>query len=108
MAHHARIVAAGVALAVAQLTASFADADQLSPPKDNVPAQADLSGAGNDAHLPFDALDANKDGRLGRDEVAARALLAKAFDTHDGDNDGTLTRAEYEDYVALEGTDSEE
>ena len=86
------------------LVAPFACADQLSPPRDNVPGPADLSGNANDAHPAFDALDANKDGRLGHDEAASNTLLAKQFDTYDRDNDGALTRAEYEDYVALEGS----
>ena len=95
---------AGLLLA---LLAPYAAADQSSPPQDNVlsrPAQADMRGTSTDIRPAFDALDTNKDSRLGRDEVAASTTLAEGFARYDRDGDGTLTRAEYEDYVALDAS----
>lgn len=91
---------AGLVLA---LLASLAVADQTSPSANVLsrPAQADMRGAPTDIRPAFDALDTNRDSRLGRDEVAASTALASDFEQYDRDGDGTLTRAEYEDYVAL-------
>jgi Ca2+-binding EF-hand superfamily protein len=86
------------------LLASDAAADQPSFLQDDVrsrPAQADMRGTLTDIRPAFDALDANRDSRLGRDEVAASATLAARFDEYDRDGDGTLSRAEHEDYLAI-------
>jgi hypothetical protein len=97
---HCFTVGAGLMLA---LHASHAAADQTSP-QDSVlsrPAQADMRGTSTEIRPAFDTLDTNRDSRLGREEVAASAALATDFARYDRDGDGTLTRAEYEDYVAL-------
>ena len=78
-----------------------APATLAAPPSGRLSPPADAQGTARGVLPAFDALDANSDSRLGRDEVAANTVLAAAFDAHDHDNDGTLSRSEYDDYVAL-------
>ncbi len=49
----------------------------------------------------FRKLDANNDGMLSRDEVAARPGLAKNFDTIDSNKDGKLSPDELRAYAQL-------
>ena len=44
----------------------------------------------------FDALDANKDGRISMPEASADAKLVESFSTADKNGDGYLDSAEYE------------
>jgi Ca2+-binding EF-hand superfamily protein len=49
--------------------------------------------------LSFDALDANKDGRISMPEASADAKLVESFSTADKNGDGYLDSAEYETAV---------
>ncbi len=65
------------------------------------PQQADAPPA-NDAAAPtprpFEELDANGDGNIGKDEAAVDPALTQAFGTLDQDADGKLAPAEYAAY----------
>jgi Ca2+-binding EF-hand superfamily protein len=47
----------------------------------------------------FDALDANKDGRISMPEASADAKLVESFSTADKNGDGYLDNAEYESAI---------
>jgi hypothetical protein len=89
----------------------------LAPPKESfmntrllvaaVAALIPLAGAAADKTTPtskpeaaqagsFDALDANKDGRISMPEASADAKLVESFSTADKNGDGYLDSAEYE------------
>jgi Ca2+-binding EF-hand superfamily protein len=52
--------------------------------------------AAPDQAISFDALDANKDGRISMPEASADASLVEAFSKADKNGDGYLDNAEYQ------------
>ena len=48
-------------------------------------------------------LDADKDGKLSKTEVAPIDSLSQSFDAADSDKDGALTTDEYKAYLAARG-----
>lgn len=71
-------------IAALPLAAISADKTRPSPP------------AGATQGMPFDALDANKDGRISMPEASADPKLVESFSTADKNGDGYLDSAEYE------------
>jgi Ca2+-binding EF-hand superfamily protein len=55
-----------------------------------------MTKAPADQAVSFDALDANKDGRISMPEASADAKLVEAFSAADKNGDGYLDNAEYE------------
>jgi hypothetical protein len=51
---------------------------------------------GGETTLSFDALDANKDGRISMPEASADPKLVETFSTADKNGDGYLDNSEYE------------
>jgi hypothetical protein len=49
--------------------------------------------------LPFDSLDANKDGRISMPEASADPKLVEAFSAADKNGDGYLDSTEYENAI---------
>lgn len=92
-------------LAITAMTAStFAlaqERDAQEQRQETPPRQADTPPA-NDAAAPaprpFEELDANGDGSIGKDEAAVDPALTQAFGTLDQDADGKLAPAEYASY----------
>lgn len=92
-------------LAITAMTAStFAlaqERDAQEQRQETPPRQADTPPA-NDAAAPaprpFEELDANRDGSIGKDEAAVDPALTQAFGTLDQDADGKLAPAEYASY----------
>ena len=84
-----------LALAVALATGLFAVP----------PAQARPEMAGQNAEARFDAMDANKDGKVSREEFFAAQPNMKegAFAAIDADGDGALTLKEWKDFSAGHG-----
>ncbi|MGS1076727.1 hypothetical protein [Pseudoxanthomonas beigongshangi] len=86
-------------LAPAGVSAQERDAQeqrQETPPQqtDSPPA----SDAAAPTPRPFEELDANGDGSIGKDEAAVDPALTQAFGTLDQDADGKLAPAEYSAY----------
>ena len=63
-------------------------ADKTTPSSTTRPEAAQVGS--------FDALDANKDGRISMPEASADAKLVESFSTADKNGDGYLDSAEYE------------
>lgn len=92
-------------LAAAALTApalaSAQERDAQEPRQETPPRQTDTPPA-NDAAAPaprpFEELDANGDGSIGKDEAAVDPALTQVFGTLDQDADGKLAPAEYAAY----------
>lgn len=57
-------------------------------PSDTPDTPPPVSKGEQQAALQFNLLDANRDGKLSRDEVAMFSRLADAFDTADSNHDG--------------------
>lgn len=56
--------------------------------------------AGEAKQITWADLDADKDGKLTKEEAAPVQALSQVFDDADADKDGTLTPDEYKAYVA--------
>jgi hypothetical protein len=67
--------------------AGFAAEGQQTPPEPTTPAGETGS---------FDALDANKDGRISMPEASADPKLVESFSSADKNGDGYLDSSEYE------------
>lgn len=69
------------------------------------PAEARPEMAGQNAEARFTAMDANKDGKLSREEFFAAQPQMKegAFVAIDSDNDGFITLKEWNDFAAGHG-----
>jgi hypothetical protein len=59
------------------------------------PASAKVNGASEKKHPAFEAADADRDGKLTRDETKQLAALKRGFDRFDTDKDGTISYAEF-------------
>jgi hypothetical protein len=81
-----RLLAAAAALALMPLAGIAGQEPQPSPPE---PATTDQSGT-------FEALDANKDGRISMPEASADPKLVESFSSADKNGDGYLDNSEYE------------
>lgn len=83
-----------LAALAAPLSATAQEQDTPRPQTDTAPP-TDTSAP---APRPFEELDANGDGSIGKDEAAVDPALTQAFGTLDQDADGKLTPAEYGAY----------
>jgi hypothetical protein len=90
-------------IACAVLVATSADA-QMTPPsppasaasqKADAPVTAPPKYSATDIERAFNFIDANKDGKISREEAAGFRNVAKHFDAADIDKDGTLSLAEF-------------
>ena len=79
-----RLLATAAALALIPFASVAAEGDETRP-------AATTSQSGS-----FDALDANKDGRISMPEASADPKLVESFSTADKNGDGYLDSAEYE------------
>lgn len=90
-----------MAVAFALLAAPFAQAQDAARERGTEGAQQAPSATTPppSAPRPFEELDTNADGAIGKDEAAVDPPLAQAFGTLDKDADGRLTPEEYAAYV---------
>lgn len=92
-------LAAPVAASAPEPTARERDTQEQR--QETPPRQADTppaSDAAAPAPRPFEELDANGDGNIGKDEAAVDPALTQAFGTLDQNADGKLAPAEYAAY----------
>lgn len=68
---------------------------ETPPPQNDAPPTNDAAAP---VPRPFEELDANGDGNIGKDEAAVDPALTQAFGTLDQDADGKLAQAEYAAY----------
>jgi hypothetical protein len=82
------------------------DATAATPATPASPA-ASPTAPGQDAKkITWSDLDADKDGKLTKDEASSVQALAQVFDDADTDQDGALTPEEYKAYVAKNQADA--
>lgn len=82
----------------AQSTDSTAATQPATPA---TPASPAATAPGQEAKkITWSDLDADKDGKLTKDEAGSVQALAQVFDDADADKDGALTPDEYKAYVA--------
>jgi Ca2+-binding EF-hand superfamily protein len=81
-----------LAAAVVALVPLVGIASPGDPKSDN----KSMSKATADQAVSFDALDANKDGRISMPEASADPRLVEAFSTADKNGDGYLDNAEFQ------------
>jgi hypothetical protein len=74
--------------------AGFASQDSRSPNPRTADPSTPATGSAS-----FDALDANKDGRISMPEASVDPKLVEVFSTADKDGDGYLDRSEYANAV---------
>ena len=91
-------LALALAAAFALVPAVAAAQDQIPGPADNATSQPVPGTKNTTKSTVFNDLDANKDGKLSRDEVASDPRLSRDFDTLDTDRDGYLSKRELKAY----------
>ena len=77
-------------------TTSTATAAPEPAPTPQAPALQAPAYTDSNIALAFNYIDANKDGKLSREEAAGFPGVAKNFDAADTDKDGSLSRQEFE------------
>jgi Ca2+-binding EF-hand superfamily protein len=83
------------------LTSSLALAQNPTPAQQPMPPQSTAPVDSNKAVLDarFDAMDANHDGFLAKDEVTKDRQLAQNFATWDSNGDGKISRSEFDSHA---------
>jgi len=71
-----------------------------SPPESEVAPAPTTPTAALTSTATFKELDANKDGKLSKDEVASDPMWSANFDTADTDKDGYISKSEFKKYQA--------
>ncbi len=90
----------GFAAALA-FTAGMAYAQSTPPAQQPMPPQSTVPVDSNKAVLDarFDAMDANHDGFLAKDEVAKDRQLSQNFAVWDTNGDGKISRSEFDSHA---------
>lgn len=81
-------------LTLSAAAALFAMAAQAQTAEPALPASAPQYSA-QDLERAFNFMDANKDGKISREEAASFRNVAKHFDEADTDKDGALSKDEF-------------
>lgn len=86
-----KLALAGVVLAFGSLAAQA----QTTPAVDPANQPPTAAGVGMNPADMFTKADANRDGKLSRDETKTMPAVADKFDTLDKDKDGSLSMSEF-------------